>query len=190
MKIGYARETIHKQDIYEQVNALTEYGCETIYEETGSGAKHDRPELFNLLKTLRADDTLVVTKLDRLTRSIKELIDIINDLNKRDIQFVSIAENIETSSLSGKSFLHVFSVLAEFEQNVIQERTSAGRKAARARGRKGGRKPKLTIEQIKVIKEKLDAPGNFKSVEDYAKDYGVSRSTVFRALDKLSRVSS
>ncbi|PJA44599.1 MAG: DNA invertase [Verrucomicrobia bacterium CG_4_9_14_3_um_filter_43_20] len=186
MKIGYARVSTNKQDLSLQLDALKEYGCETIYEETGSGAKNDRPELINVLKALRVGDTLVVWKLDRLSRSIKDLINIVNDLNDRDIQFISITDNIETSTPSGKLIFHIFSALAEFERNIIRERTTAGLKAARARGRKGGRKPKLTMAQAKSIKTILDSPENDRSVEDIGKDYGVSRATVFRALDKLS----
>lgn len=187
MKIGYARVSTVKQDLSLQLDALKEYGCETIYEETGSGAKNDRPELVNVLKALRAGDTLVVWKLDRLSRSIKDLINIVNDLNDRDIQFISITDNIETSTPSGKLIFHIFSALAEFERNIIRERTTAGLKAARARGRKGGRKPKLTMAQAKSIKMILDSAENNRSVEDIGSDYGVSRATVFRTLEKLQK---
>jgi len=185
MKIGYARVSTHKQDLALQKDALEEFGCATIYEETGSGAKNDRPELLNVLKALRSGDTLVVWKLDRLSRSIKDLINIVNDLSDRGIQFVSITDNIETSTPSGKLIFHIFSALAEFEHNIIRERTYAGLNAARARGRKGGRKPKLTMAQAKSIKAILDSPENERAVEDIASDYNVSRSTVFRALEKL-----
>ncbi|RUM91031.1 MAG: recombinase family protein [Thiomicrospira sp.] len=185
MKIGYARVSTNKQDLSLQIDALNEYGCRSIYKETGSGAKNDRPELINVLKALREGDTLIVWKLDRLSRSIKDLINIVNELNERGIQFVSITDNIETSTPSGKLIFHIFSALAEFEHNIIRERTYAGLNAARARGRKGGRKPKLTMAQAKSIKAILDSPENERAVEDIASDYNVSRSTVFRALEKL-----
>lgn len=185
MKIGYARVSTQKQDLSLQLDSLKEYGCESIYEETGSGAKNDRPELLNLLKALRPGDVLVVWRLDRLSRSMKDLINIVTDLDTRHIQFVSLTDNIETTSPAGKFFFHIFSALAEFERNMIRERTNAGLKAARARGRKGGRKVKLTTAQIKSIKTILDSKDNERTVEEIGADYGVSRSTVFRALERL-----
>jgi len=186
MKIGYARVSTHKQDLALQKDALLQFGCEVVYEETGSGAKNDRPELLNVLKALRSGDALVVWKLDRLSRSIKDLINIVNDLNNRGVQFVSITDNIETTTPSGKLIFHIFSALAEFERGIIRERTSAGLKAARARGRKGGRKRKLSMAQIKSIRTILDSEENERSVEEIARDYGASRSTVFRALSELA----
>lgn len=182
MKIGYARVSTVHQDTALQIDALRDYGCESIYEETGSGAKNDRPELANALKALRPGDILVVWKLDRLSRSIKDLISIVNDLEQRGIQFVSITDNIETSTASGKLIFHIFGALAEFERNIIRERTAAGLKAARARGRKGGRKRKLTDAKVKMAKAILDAPGSEATVEQVAEQFGVSRATLFREL--------
>lgn len=182
MKIGYARVSTLHQDLTLQLDALKAAGCEIIYEETGSGANYDRPELANALKALRPGDQLVVWKLDRLSRSIKDLISIINDLDNRQVEFTSITDNIETSTPSGKLMFHIFGALAEFERNLIRERTSAGLKAARARGKLGGRKRKLTSHQIEMAKSLLDRPDNKLTVEEVAKQLSVSRATLFRAL--------
>ncbi|MBE0472358.1 MAG: recombinase family protein [Methyloprofundus sp.] len=187
MKIGYARVSTLHQDLTLQLDALKAAGCEIIYEETGSGAKYDRPELANALKALRPGDQLIVWKLDRLSRSIKDLISIINDLDAKQVEFTSITDNIETSTPSGKLMFHIFGALAEFERNLIRERTTAGLKAARARGRLGGRKRKLTAHQIEMAKSLLDKPNNTLTVQEVAKQLNVSRATLFRALSKKDK---
>jgi DNA invertase Pin-like site-specific DNA recombinase len=180
-KIGYARVSTEDQNLDLQNDALTKAGCDEIYKEYASGKSTlARPELANCLRALRAGDTLTVWRLDRLGRSLSDLVAIVNDLEKRGIAFESLSERIDTSSASGKLIFHVFASMAEFERNVIRERTNAGLAAARARGRKGGRKPKLNDEQIRQIKAMLKDPAI--RVMDIAKQYGVARTTIFNAV--------
>ena len=126
---------------------------------------------------------MTVWRLDRLGRSLSDLVAIVNDLEKRGIAFESLSERIDTSSASGKLIVHVFASMAEFEHNLIRERTQAGLAAARARGRKGGQKPSLSDDQIKQIKAMLKDPGN--KVVDIAKQYGVCRATIFNAVGPI-----
>lgn len=176
-RIGYARVSTDDQNLDLQRDALTRAGCSTIYEETASGKSAGRPELEHCLKALRAGDTLMVWRLDRLGRSLPDLVEIVAALEKGDIQFESLSEKIETGNAAGKLVFHVFAALAEFERNLIRERTRAGLAAARARGRKGGRKPSLDEKQIREIKALLRDPQI--SVSDVAKRYGVSRTTLY-----------
>jgi DNA invertase Pin-like site-specific DNA recombinase len=143
-----------------------------------SGKNLDRIELENCLKALRAGDTLVVWRLDRLSRSLKDLVDVVNDLQKRGIAFESLHEKIDTGSATGTLTFHLFSALAEFERNLIRERTRAGLASARARGRKGGRPKKLSVTQWKAIKTLLDAQE--LTVQEIADQFGVSRSSIYR----------
>ena len=138
MLIGYARVSTQEQDLALQLDALKAAGCERIYEERASGAQRDRPELKAALGYMREGDTLVVWKLDRLARSLKQLIDTVEDLGARGIGLRSLTEAIDTTTSGGKLIFHIFAALAEFERAVIRERTLAGLAAARARGRKGG----------------------------------------------------
>lgn len=143
-KIGYARVSTDDQNLHLQRDALAAAGCEIIYEDKASGKNAARPELDNCLKALRPGDTLVVWRLDRLGRSLADLVNVVTHLvDERRVGFLSLQEQIETNSASGKLVFHVFAALAEFERNLISERTKAGLEAARARGRLGGRKPKL-----------------------------------------------
>lgn len=139
MKIGYARVSTHEQDLALQLDALTKEGCEKIFQEKASGAHRDRPELKAALSYMRKGDTLVVWKIDRLARSLKQLIETIESFQERGIGFKSLQDPIDTSSPSGKLVFHIFAALAEFERGVIRERTTAGLRAARERGRVGGR---------------------------------------------------
>jgi len=134
MKIGYARVSTTEQNPDLQTDALGAAGCEQIYCESASGKNRERPELEGCLKALRAGDTLVVWRMDRLARSLKDLIDIVSELQQREIGFVSLTESIDTSTTTGKLTFHLFGALAEFERNLIRERTMAGLAAARARG--------------------------------------------------------
>jgi len=177
-RIGYARVSTDDQHLELQRDALSQAGCSMIYEETISGKSAVRPELEQCRKALRAGDTLVVWRLDRLGRSLPDLVQIIADLEQRGIGFESLAEKIETSSAAGKLVFHVFGALAEFERSLIRERTQAGLAAARARGRAGGRKPKLDAKQIRQIKVLLRDPNT--SVAEVARDYGVSRTTIYK----------
>ncbi len=177
-RIGYARVSTDDQNLDLQRDALKQAGCSVIYEETGSGKTADRPELEQCRKALRPGDTLVVWRLDRLGRSLPDLVQIVADLERQGIGFQSITEQIETGSAAGKLQFHVFAALAEFERNLIRERTRAGLVAARARGRAGGRKPKLDAKQIRHIKVLLRDPAT--RVSELARDYGVSRTTIYK----------
>lgn len=177
-RIGYARVSTDDQRLDLQKDALQRAGCIDIYEEKESGKQADRPALGYCRRALAAGDTLVVWRLDRLGRSLPDLVQIVSELEKAGVGFESLTERIETSSAAGKLVFHVFAALAEFERNVIRERTHAGLAAARARGRKGGRKPALDEKQIREIKALLRDPEI--QVSDVAKRYGVSRATVYK----------
>lgn len=178
--IGYARVSTLEQNLDLQKNALTEAGCNTIYAETVSGSSAQRPELEQCLKALRPGDTLVVWRLDRLGRSLADLVDTITKLEQKGVSFKSLRENIETKSATGKLIFHVFASLAEFEKNLIRERTMAGLQAARARGKKGGRKPALSEKQVREIKRLFSDPEI--PVTQIAERYGVSRTTIYKAV--------
>lgn len=177
-KIGYARVSTDDQNLDLQRDALQRAGCATIYEEHASGKTTARIELGQCLKALRAGDTLTVWRLDRLGRSLPDLVHIVADLEKRGIAFESVTEKIETGSAAGKLVFHVFASLAEFERNLIRERTKAGLAAARARGRHGGRKQKLDDKQIRQIKALLKDPA--ANVTEIARLYCVSRTTIYK----------
>lgn len=179
MLIGYARVSTVDQAPTLQSDALKKAGCERIYEETASGTKADRPELAKALDHMRKGDTLVVWKLDRLAGSMKQLIETVGKLEAEGVKFRSITENIGTDSAGGRFVFHIFGALAEFERSLIRERTNAGLKAARARGRKGGRPKAMTAEDVRIA-EKLLA-SDFGLVE-VAKRLKVSRATLFRHL--------
>ena len=140
MVIGYARVSTQDQNPDFQVDALEKAGCEQIFQEKFTGKLRERPELSQCLRMLRKRDVLIVWKLDRLARSLKDLVEIVQDLNQREIGFKSLTEAIDTTSSSGRLVFHIFGALAEFEHDLIRERTKAGLEAARARGRKGGAK--------------------------------------------------
>lgn len=180
-KIGYARVSTDDQHIELQRDALFAAGCSTIYEDKASGKDTIRPELSNCLKALRPGDILVVWRLDRLGRSLGDLVNIVSSLEEQGVGFESLQEKIETTNASGKLVFHLFSALAEFERNLISERTKAGLSAARARGRKGGRKPKLSPSQIRNIRTLLKDPST--CVSEVAKEYGVSRTTIYKYCD-------
>lgn len=177
-RIGYARISIDDQHLDLQRDALTHAECSVIYEEAASGKNTARPELEQCRKALRAGDTLVVWRLDRLGRSLPDLVQIVSELEQRGVGFESLTEKIETGSASGKLVFHVFAALAEFERGLIRERTQTGLAAARARGRAGGRKPKLDDQQVREIRALLRDPG--MQVADVARRYGVSRTTLYK----------
>ncbi|MGG4579133.1 recombinase family protein [Alcaligenes sp. Me129] len=177
-RIGYARVSTDDQHLDLQRDALQQAGCGVIYEEAASGKNTTRPELEQCRKALRAGDTLVVWRLDRLGRSLPDLVHIVNDLEQRGVGFESLTEKIETGSAAGKLIFHVFAALAEFERGLIRERTQAGLAAARARGRSGGRKPKLGEKQVREIKALLRDPDI--QVSEVARRYGVSRTTLYK----------
>src|SRR5690554_6112019 len=173
-RIGYARVSTDDQHLELQRDALSQAGCSMIYEETISGKSAVRPELEQCRKALRAGDTLVVWRLDRLGRSLPDLVQIVTDLEQRGIGFESLTEKIETGSAAGKLIFHVFAALAEFERGLIRERTQAGLAAARARGRAGGRKRKLDEQRVREIKALLRDPDI--QVSEVARRYGISRT--------------
>src|SRR5689334_8877620 len=178
MLIGYARVSTTDQTLALQQDALTKAGCERIFTDTASGSQTDRPGLSEALSHLREHDTLVVWKLDRLGRSLKDLIARITQLQNQDIGFKSLTEQIDTTTSGGKLIFHIFGALAEFERDIIQERTQAGLAAARARGKRGGRPRALSPEKIKLAK-RLYADTS-TSVAEICKMLGISRHTLQR----------
>ncbi|MCK4607857.1 MAG: recombinase family protein [Gammaproteobacteria bacterium] len=182
MDIGYARVSTHDQNLSLQKDALKNADCQEIYQDIASGAKTERPGLEEALAYLREGDTLVVWKLDRLGRSIQHLIQTIKSLNDRKIGFKSLQENIDTTTSGGKLIFHIFSALAEFERDLIGERTLAGLKAARARGRLGGRPSLLDKRQIDRMIEMYDEQKN--TVAEICKIYSISRPSFYNYLNK------
>jgi DNA invertase Pin-like site-specific DNA recombinase len=179
MKIGYARVSTDDQTLDLQLDALAQAGCELIYQEHASGKNTGRQELDACLKALRSGDCLAVWRLDRLGRNLGDLVRIVNELEARSVGFESVMEHIETTSPSGKLVFHLFAALAEFERNVTRERTLAGLRSARARGRKGGRPKKLTgKEDLDMLRALVK--GGVTPVKDIAVRFGVSRATVYR----------
>ena len=181
MLIGYARVSTQDQTLNSQRDALENSGCAKIFTDTVSGAKTDRPGLDQALKYVREGDTLVVWRLDRLGRSLKHLIETISHLHKRRVSFKSLTENIDTATSGGKLIFHIFGALAEFERDIIRERTQAGLQAARARGRLGGR-PKTTAlnTQKKAAMAQALYDDKRNSIDDICKTLRISRSTLFR----------
>jgi DNA invertase Pin-like site-specific DNA recombinase len=176
--VGYARVSTLDQNSQLQLDALKAGGCDKIFDEKASGAKEDRPQLSATLDYLRDGDTLVVWKLDRLARSMKELIETVDQLKARGICFRSLTEAIDTTTASGELFFHIFGALAQFERSIILERTNAGLKAALARGRKGGRRPKMKAGDIRAALALLKDPEI--SVRSAAEQLGLSVSTLYR----------
>lgn len=183
MIIGYARVSTQDQNPELQVDALKLAGCEEVFQEKLTGKLRERPELTTCLRTLRKGDTLVVWKLDRLARSLKDLVEIIHDLDARGVGFKSLTESIDTTNSGGKLIFHIFGALAEFEHSLIRERTIAGLEAARARGRKGGRKPAMTKSDIQKAKAMLQDPLITK--KEVAAHFKVSRVTLNASLNRL-----
>ena len=176
-KIGYARVSTRDQNLDLQTAALKQAKCDRIFEETMSGAKRERPELNRALDHLRAGDTLVVWKLDRLGRSVKDLVELVGELEKRGVHFQSVTDNIDTSSPAGRFFFHVMASLAQMERELLVERTRAGLDAAKAQGRVGGRKRAMTESKLEAAK-KLLASG--VAPRDVAANLGVSLPTLYR----------
>jgi len=181
MKIGYARVSTDDQNPDLQLDALKRAECKTIYIDKASGANRQRPELNKCLAALKADDVLVVWKLDRLGRSLHDLIAFLDDLKERKIQFQSLTESIDTETPTGRAMWQMIGILAELERSLIQERTQAGRAAAQARGVKMGRKPKLTPQQIKHARKLIDEG---ESPAHVAKLLNVARSTLYLNLQE------
>jgi DNA invertase Pin-like site-specific DNA recombinase len=181
MRIGYARVSTEDQTLNLQKDALKRAKCREIYEEQATGKNTGRPQLEACLKSLREGDTMIVWRLDRLGRNLGDLVALVAEFERRKINFESLTERIETNSPTGRLVFHVFAALAEFERNLIRERTFAGLKAARARGRKGGRPAKLSAKDIKTIRALLKTAEI--PVAEIAARFGVARSTLYRTLN-------
>jgi len=177
MKIGYARISTKDQNIELQIEALDKIGCDKIYQDIISGAKYGRPGLNLALEVLRAGDTLIVWKLDRLGRTVKQLVELIGEFEKRGIHLNSITEGIDTSTASGKFFFHMMASLAEMERSLIIERTRAGLETARRLGKLSGRKPKMNPSKIQAAKKLLESGIAPKEV---AKTLEISVATLYR----------
>ncbi len=187
MKIGYARVSTQDQNLSLQIDSLKSAGCELIFEEKISGKSKERPELEKMNSKLRKGDVVVVWKLDRLGRSLRDLIDLVSGFKGQDVEFISIQDSINTATATGRFTFNIFASLAEFEREIISERTKAGLTAARARGQSGGRPKGLSrasLSKAKAVKILYDKKE--KSVEDIAKDLGISRATCYRYLDMLN----
>lgn len=184
MEIGYARVSTGEQTLSLQLDALNAAGCNSIYQETASGAKADRPVLEEVLSYIRKGDTLVVWRLDRLGRSLEHLIDVVSALAERGIGFRSLTEQIDTTTSGGKLIFHVFGALAEFERDLIRERTQAGLAAARSRGRLGGRPKKLTDPKQIALARSLHMSGH-SDVSTICRTLGISRATFYRVVKTL-----
>src|SRR5262245_28570824 len=182
MKIGYARVSTDAQETHLQMDALQRAKCSRIYEEKASGAKADRPELMRLLDHARKGDVVVVWKLDRLARSLRQLIDTTVLLQERGVELHSLTENINTTTPSGKLTFHLFAALAEFERDILRQRVHAGLAAARRRGHVGGRPKALAEADLKKARALLRS-GEYTKAQ-VARELSVSRHTLWRALNE------
>src|SRR5437016_432382 len=178
MLIGYARVSTSDQTLNLQKDALEKIGCAKIFTDIISGSITERTGLDEALSYVREGDTIVVWRLDRLGRSLKHLIETITNLNNRKIGFKSIQENIDTTTSGGKLVFHIFGALAEFERDIIKERTQAGLQAARARGRKGGRPKSLTGKKSAMAQALYNDKNN--TIDDICKTLNISRATLYR----------
>jgi len=181
MLVGYARVSTQEQTLSLQEDELKKAGCERIFNDTVSGAKwgaHERAGLTEALEFMRTGDTFIVWNLDRLGRSLKQLIETVNILQERGIGFKSLTEQIDTTSSGGKLIFHVFGALAEFERDLIRERTNAGLAAARARGRVGGRPRRLDEKKMKMLHALYADKSN--SISDILATLNTSKSTLYR----------
>ncbi len=180
MLIGYARVSTQDQDPELQIAALKKAGCEKVFTEQASGAKRERPELLAALDYARSGDTIVVWKLDRLARSLKQLIETVEGLESRGVGFKSVTETIDTTTPGGKLVFTIFAGLAEFDRSIIRERTYAGLEAARSRGRVGGRPRSVSDDDIAAAKALLKDPEI--TVRKVAERIGCSEATLYRYL--------
>lgn len=184
MLIGYARVSTGDQRLDLQHDALQRAACEKVFEDTASGRLVDRPGLQRALDVLRSGDTLIVWKLDRLGRSVKQLVDLVSGFDRDGINFVSLTDGIDTSTPAGRFFFHVMASLAQMEHELIAERTQAGLNAAHAQGRRGGRRRKMTDSKYAAAKQLLDS--GMRS-EEVANTLGLSIATIYRWLPAKSR---
>jgi len=187
MLIGYARVSTEDQKLHLQRDALKEAGCEKIYREKVSGAARELPQRQNLITYARKGDIVVVWKLDRLGRSLRDLIDVVTTLRDNGVQFRSLQESIDTTTPAGKLTFHVFGALAEFERDMIRERTKAGLAAARNRGAPVGRPKSLTPKQVEMAEAMLAKPNI--SARQVAEQLGVHRATLYRHLNRSEKLA-
>ena len=187
MQIGYARVSTLEQNVTPQIDKLKQAGCERIFRDKASGAKTERPGLQEALDFLREGDTLVVWRLDRLGRSLKHLLETVSVLEERGIGFRSLQESIDTTTSSGRLIFHIFGALAEFERNLIRERTMAGLRAARARGRIGGRPRKLDAQKTELAYQLYDEKKY--TVKEICQILEVSKPTLYAYLARRKPVT-
>ena len=180
IKIGYARVSTIDQTVAVQIDALKMAGCAIVYEEHASGKQNDRPERAHALKALRKGDTLVVCRLDRLGRSLHHLIETVTAIESTGALFESLNEKIDTGTATGKLVFHLFGALAEFERNLISERTKEGLNAARRRGNKGGRKPALDAKAIAQVRALMSDRSTCPA--DITAQYKISKSTLYKVV--------
>ncbi|MFZ0549136.1 MAG: recombinase family protein [Candidatus Promineifilaceae bacterium] len=183
MKIGYARVSTKDQDLSLQLDALKDAGCKKIYREQITGSTRERPELKKMLEQLRDGDVIVVWKLDRLARSLKDLVGLVNEMQGAGAELSSLNDQIDTATPHGKFTFHIFAALAEFERDIIRERTMAGLAAARARGRKGGRPKGLSkkAQHTAIIAERLYEEGEL-SIKEICEQLSISKMTLYNYL--------
>ena len=191
MIIGYARVSTaaaaaQDQNLDLQTDELTKLGCKKIYQEKVSSGK-ERPQLIKMIENLREGDSVIVWKLDRLARSLKELINLVEILRVKKVNFTSIKDSIDTSTVSGRLLLNIFGSLAEFERDTIRERTKAGLSAAKARGRMGGKKKGLSPEAKKKAETAVMLYKQKKSAVEIAGIIGVGRAPVYRYLEEMGQ---
>lgn len=185
MLIGYARVSTDDQNLNLQHDALKNAGCERIFDDQVTGSKIQRPGLEAALEFVREGDVLIVWRLDRLSRSLKDLIEMVTLLDSKKIGLKSLNESIDTSSTSGKLIFHIFAALAEFERNLIRERTNAGLQAARARGRKGGRPKKLSKDKMELAVQLY--VGKQHSIQKICELIGVSKPTLYKYINSATK---
>ncbi len=183
MKFGYARVSTNSQDLRLQIDALKKEGCNKIFKEKVSGATRERPQLKKIMSSLRKKDIIVIYKLDRLGRSLKDLVNLVSEIQEKGAGLKSLNDQINTATPTGKLTFHLFAALAEFERDIIRERTMAGLAAARARGRVGGRPPGLSkkAEDKAIIAEQLYKEGRL-SVSEICEHISISRMTLYKYL--------
>lgn len=181
MKIGYARASTKEQNLNAQLDALKAAGCEKIYQENVSGTKKDRPELLHMIEDLRKGDTVIVYKLDRISRSTKHLIELAELFEEKKVNFQSINDDIDTSTANGRFFFRMMANIAELERDLISERTKAGLDAARARGRAGGR-PKANAKTIKMALDMYDSKKY--TISQITDACNISAQTLYRYIRK------
>lgn len=178
--LGYARVSTLEQNSTFQADALKAAGCYRVFTDRASGALDERPELAKLIDQARSGDTVVVWRLDRLGRSLRHLIDTVNELAERQVGFRSLTESIDTTTPGGKLIFHIFGALAEFERELIRERTQAGLAAARARGRHGGRPVVMSPDKVAAARRMYES--REFTIEAIARALSVSRASIYRHL--------